>query len=111
MRPLNKPKKTNEDFAKQVWQSAEAKHEVEKVEEEEVFHLSQKEANKCRFVMVNNTTRMAECTVHTQSFTHGVRLHPPHLWNIIEGIVYQKVNGEWVRWSPIVKENIKRFEE
>lgn len=110
IRPMHNPKKPQPDFAKQVWDAAAKNDAIEKIEEQEVFHLSQAEANKCRYEMVNNTERMAECIVHTKGFTHGVRLHPPHLWDLRDGIVYQKVNGEWVRWSPVVKENKERFQ-
>lgn len=113
MRPLNNPKKRpNQDFAKQVWDAAAKNDAIERIEEQEVFHLSQKEANKCRFEMVDNTQRIAECTVHTQNFTHGVRLHPPHLWRLEDGIVYHRysMQGEWVRWSPVIKENQTRFQ-
>ena len=107
MRPLIKvPIKKPEDFAKKFWDQAEKAKSVEKIQEEQIFHLSEKEAQKCRYEIIDNTQRMAECTVHGY---HGVRMHPPHLWDLKNGIVYQKVNNEWIKWFPNIKENLGRF--
>lgn len=111
MRPLNRQKPHSDaDFAKGVWERAAAANKIETVEETQVFHLTQKEAKKCRYVMVNMDQRMAECTVHTDGFTHGVRMHPPHLYDLRDGIVYYRENigAEWQRWYPNMKENAAR---
>ena len=61
--------------------------------------------------MTNQNLRLVECTVHIRKFSHGFRLHPPHLWNLIEGILYKKIDGKFVKWVPNFSTNIKRLEE
>lgn len=104
-RPLHKPfEKKKEDFSSKFWAEAEKNKSIEKSEEQVIFHLSDKEARRCRYELTDQTQRMAECIVHEY---HGVRLHPPHEWDLKNGIVYYK--GE--RWFPNIKENLTRFEE
>lgn len=74
------------------------------------FKLSDKEVEKCRYEVIDKNLRLAECTVHRGECSHGVKLWPIHLWEIKEGLVYQKVNGEWILWKPNFKNNLKRFE-
>lgn len=94
-----------------MWETAKKNEAIENFAESEVFHLIQKEAEKCRFTLIDQSERMAECTVHRGNFSHGVKLFPPHLWNIIEGQVFYKQNGEWCRWLPTVKENKTRLDK
>lgn len=113
LRPLNNGRKfePQSEFSRKFWDSVEKAKNSETHEDQEVFHLTQKEAAKCRFEIIDQNNRLAECTVHQGTFSHGVRLFPPHLWDIRDGIVYHKVNGEWVKWSPIVKENVSRLQD
>lgn len=116
MRPLinkeeiDKNKKLSEEATK-FWEEAKYKKNLEKYDDKEVFHLTAKEAEKCRFEMTNMTDRLAECTVHTKNFSHGVRLHPPHLWKLEGGLVYFNHNGKWVRWVANVDVNKQRLEK
>jgi hypothetical protein len=52
---------------------------------------------------------MAECVVHRSNFSHGIKLFPPHLYDLKDGIVYARdiEKGEWVRWFPNFVENRK----
>lgn len=107
LRPNNNPNQRH-DYGKRLWDQAERNKTIEYVPEKEVFHLSPKEAKKCRYEIINQTERMAECTVHKSNFSHGVRLHPPHLWDLREGKVFMKKGGGWVEWSATVQENKDR---
>lgn len=114
MRPLIKSEKKSEpqsDAAKSFWEAEEKAKRIEIHEEQEVFHLTQKEAERCRYEIINQNLRLAECTVHRDMFSNGIRLFPPHLWGLKHGIVYKKVNDEWVKWTPKIRENTKRFED
>jgi hypothetical protein len=82
-----------------------------KIEEELVFHLTKDEFKKCRFKIINQSLRLAECIVHRDRFSHGFRLHPPHLWDIRDGIIYKKVNNKFVKFMPDFEKNIKLVEE
>lgn len=78
--------------------------------EEIVFKLTQEESEKCRFRIINHSTGDAECYIHNGN--HGVRLHPKHLWDIRDGLIYFKdQSGQWQRWLSVVKENLTRFEK
>lgn len=112
MRPLIKPKsfQPQSDVARKFWESVDKAANSELHEDKEVFHLSQKEAAKCRYEIVDQDNRLAECTVHRDVFSHGVKLFPPHLYDIRKGILYFKKNGEWIKWIPVVKENVSRIE-
>jgi len=102
---------TNKDVAERFWKDAKNKGRVETSDEQVVFHLSTEEAKKCRYRIVDMTQRMAECYVHRDVISHGVRLHPPHLWNIdSEGKVFHKVNDQWIEWTADIKQNISRFD-
>ena len=111
MRPIKSAITRHNALIKDTWGRAESLGQVDKVEETQLFHLTQKEADKCRYVMTNMDLRMAECTVHTDAFTHGVRMHPPHLWDLRDGIIYYRENikAPWVKWSPLIQNNTKRF--
>lgn len=111
MRPIKSAINRNNPLIKDTWGRAESLGQVDKVEETQLFHLTQKEADKCRYVMTNMDLRMAECTVHTDAFTHGVRMHPPHLWDLRDGIIYyrESIKAPWVKWSPLIQNNTKRF--
>lgn len=112
MRPIKSATTRHNPLVKNFWEKAKALGQVEEIKETQLFHLSQKEAEKCRYVMTNMDLRMAECTVHTDAFTHGVKMHPPHLWDLRDGIIYHRENikSPWVKWSPLIHNNTKRFE-
>lgn len=99
MRPL-KNKLSKE--ARRFWAIASKSGAVKTFEENEVFRLSKEEAKKCRFKITNQAWRLAECTVHTGNFSHGIRLFPPHLWDLRNGKVYHRENekAKWKRWLP-----------
>lgn len=105
---LNEESNRTSEFGKRLWEKAEKNKEVEKITEQEVFHLSQGEAEKCRFEITDQTNRMAECVIHSGNFSHGLRLHPPHLYDIKEGRVYFLENGKWKRWIAKIKDNLTR---
>ena len=90
-----------------LWKGKKIKRYTEKV----VFSLSEQEVDKCRYEIVDQTRRMAECKIHRDNFSHGVRLHPPHLYNIIDGIVFFKDDGKWVKWKPNFKARVKDIED
>ncbi len=104
-----RPNKPKPSPLQSQWTKAEREKKIEKFEEEVVFNLTPKEAEKCRYILVNMSTRMAECTIHTKSFTHGIKMHPPHLYKIEDGIVFYKSNENWIRWYPDYLANKNRF--
>ncbi len=95
--------------AKQMWDAAKRGGGIEYTDEQQVFKLTPKEAEKCRFEITDNTQRLAECTVHHGAFSHGVRLHPPHLYDLRDGKVYFKEGDKWVRWVANVEKNKERL--
>ncbi len=109
MRPLIKPR--TESPLAQAWAVAEKMGNIQTNKEEVVFRLTEVEAKKCRYEITDQSTRMAECTVHRDNFSHGIKLHPPHLYKIEDGIVFARdvKKGEWVRWFPNFVENRKRL--
>ena len=109
MRPLHNNSPKESEHSKAFWEAVEKAKRVDYSEEKEVFHLTKKEAENCRYTITDQTMRLAMCTVHTVGFTHGLTLHPPHLWDIKDGILYKKVGETWVRFIPDVEENKKRF--
>lgn len=108
MRPLIKNNRPKENPLQKAWTTAERMGTIEKFQEEQVFDLTPNEAKKCRYIITDMDRRIAECTVHTKGFTHGLRLHPPHLYKLEDGIVYYKNSSGWVRWFPNFSENQKR---
>lgn len=109
MRPLIQPKK--ESPLAEAWAVAGKMGKIETSKEEVVFRLSKEESVKCRYQIIDQNTRMAECTVHQKNFSHGIRLHPPHLYKIEDGIVFYRkdINSEWERWFPNFSENKNRL--
>lgn len=93
------------------WDNFKKEKAVKTFTEEEVFGLSKEEFKKCRFEMINQNYRMVECKVHLDKASHGFRLHPPHLFDLRDGIIYKKVKGKFVRFFPNYKQNIKNLEE
>jgi hypothetical protein len=93
-----------------LWESLERNKRVENFTEGESFELTMSEMEKCRYEITDNTKRMATCTTHSRSYPHGIRIHPPHLYNIVDGIVYFKSEGSWIRWFPDVALNRKNAE-
>lgn len=77
-------------------------------EEQDPFRMPIEEFEKLRFRMSNMTLRLVECYNHPQGLVFGFRLHPPHLWDIREGVLYKKVNKQWVKFIPDYNENTKR---
>lgn len=95
-----------------IWNDARrAGHKIHKSEEKIELQLNDEECEKCRYKIVNQSMRLAECTVHNGNVGHGVRLWPIHLWEIRDGRILQKVNGEWKLWKPNFKNNITRFDK
>lgn len=94
-----------------IWEDAKKRGIIEKIEEQVVFTFTHEEFEKCRFRMKDQNLRMVECTVHRSKFTHGYRLHPPHLWDIKEGKLYKKSEGKWVRWIPNFSNNLDLISE
>lgn len=73
---------------------------------ETVLVLNESEYMKCRY-QFDQKTRKATCVVHTQNCEHGVVLHPPHLWDIVDdGILMFKKNNKWHRYIPQNKERL-----
>lgn len=111
VRPLGKQKK-KDTFGELSWDYAKRNKLIENSTETTVFNLTQKEFEKCRFSLPDKNTRMIECQVHTKNFTHGYRLFPPHLWDLREGVIYKRNDkGEFEKWSPNFKNNVKLIEE
>ena len=94
-----------------IWGDAKKRGSIRTYNEENVFNFSQEEFEKCRFKISNQNLRMAECTVHTKRFAHGFRLHPPHLWDIRDGVLYQKLKGKFVKWVPNFSTNLTRLDQ
>src|SRR3990167_9379969 len=87
---------------------------VERFEEITIFSLSPAELDKCRYEIINQSQRMAECTVHREGGSHGIKLHPPHLYDLRDDVVYYMDKGRWIRWKPDLKarkEDIKDLTE
>lgn len=114
MRPLIDPKynkKTEEPSveSKAMWDAAKRGNGIEYADEQIIFSLSDKEAEKCRFEITNMNQRLAECIVHRGDFSHGVRLHPPHLYDLKNGKIFFKHEGKWVRWVANIAKNKERL--
>lgn len=101
-----------EKFSEQLWLEAKRKKAVESVETQVIMKLTQKEANKCRYVIIDMNYRMAECYIHRDKFSHGVKMFPPHLWDLhADGTVWHRASqkDKWKQWSANVKENVQRL--
>ncbi len=106
LRPFENKKK--EGANQELWKGAERDKTIERTEEVSLFKLTREEFEKCRFSLPDKNTREVECQVHTKGFSHGYRLHPPHLWDLREQIIYRKNNkGEFERWYPEFKSNLR----
>lgn len=81
---FDKKDQSSTEIASKLWEVAKARKKVETVEEQELLSLTDKEFKKCTFRIVNQSERLAECQFHTKGMRHGVRLFPPHLYNITE---------------------------
>lgn len=95
----------------EIWDDANRRKAIRTYTEEPVFDFTQEEFNKCRFEMVNQNLRMVECTIHSGRFSHGYRIHPPHLWDIRKGILYKKVKRKFVKWVPNFSTNLTRLDQ
>lgn len=71
-----------------------------------IFSLSLSEAKKCRFYCINPSLRLYSCKTHNDR--HGFRLHPPHLYEIKNGIIYRKVDNQLKVWYDFLYEKNKR---
>lgn len=95
-----------------VWRDLIRSGKKIKTRTEEIkLQLTDKECEKCRYEVIDQNQRLAECTVHRGDVSHGVRLWPIHLWEIKDGVVFQKVDGKWQVWRPNYKQNLSRFEK
>ena len=64
--------------------------------------LTKDDLKKCRFVCIDQNLRLFECQTHkTEEFAHGLRLHPPHLWQVIDGVPYKVVDNKKVIWYDV----------
>lgn len=55
----------------------------------------------CRFKLLDKNFRLYECVYHKEklNISHGIRLHPPHLWRIKEdGRVFKIEDGKEIEW-------------
>ena len=95
----------------EFWDDVKRRKTIKYVKEKTVLHLTEKEFSKCRFRITNQNWRMVECTVHTDQFSHGFRLFPPHLWDLKDGIIYKKVRGKFIVWKPKFSRNVKLLEK
>lgn len=78
---------------------------------DDVFKMPVEDWLNLRFRISNMTMRLVECYNHPKGVAFGFRMHPPHLWNLKDGILYKKVNGQWVRFIPTFEENLERFND
>ena len=80
------------------------RHPHHKKEKGEVlFSLTEDELKKCRYKIINQNLRLAECIVHKKNgFSHGLRLHPPHMWKLDKNgrLYHRTVDNKWERWYP-----------
>lgn len=116
MRDNNEPNPTkigSEKFWDSLRDPVTRKSIVETYEEDpnDVFRMPTEEWEKLRFRISNKTLRLVECYNHPKGVVFGFRLHPPHLWNLREGVLYKKVGGKWVRFQPRFEENLERFND
>ncbi|MEM4270799.1 MAG: hypothetical protein QXO70_01745 [Candidatus Pacearchaeota archaeon] len=58
--------------------------------------LTKEEAKKCRFVCIDQSLRLFSCKTHDGR--HGLRLHPPHLYEIKDGVIYKKLDNKLKVW-------------
>lgn len=77
--------------------------DTEKFTEKTVFSLTEREVDRCRYEIINMTQRMAECYIHRDNFSHGIKLHPPHLYDLRDGVVYFRQGKGWEKWRPNLK--------
>lgn len=97
----------NKKQSKAFWARQKNAKRVKSWEEDVKIRLTKEECKKCRYECVEQSTRMYECTVHKGDFSHGLRMHPPHLYDLRDGIVYYK--GE--RWFPDFAANRERLKQ
>lgn len=96
------------------WDEGKKSDSISYRAEEKLLTLTEEESLKCRFVMTDEVWRNCECTVHVQGFTHGLRLHPRHLYSISkEGILFVRkdMKSGWTQWRSKNSENKERFKK
>lgn len=76
-----------------------------------VFRMPIEDWDKLRFRISNKTLRLVECYNHPQGTVFGFRLHPPHLWDLRDGVLYKKHEGKFVKFVPNFEENLTRFND
>lgn len=55
----------------------------------------------CRFKLIDKNFRLYECVYHKEklNISHGIRLHPIHLWRVKEGgQVFKIQDGKEIEW-------------
>jgi hypothetical protein len=73
-----------------------------KNKEQPLLELSREEKKRCVFECVNQNYRLFECVVHkNEKASHGLRLHPPHLWEVKDGVPYKRVGDDLVVWYEL----------
>lgn len=103
-----------EEWVKAMWREAKYKGTIDSTDTRKVLHLTEKEASRCRFKIANMNLRMAECVVHIGEFSHGVRIHPIHLYKLSgDGSLYYRrsKSDAWTLWKLDIKANAKRLKD
>lgn len=62
----------------------------------DILNLTKEEAKKCRFICIDPSFRLFACKTHNQK--HGLRLHPPHKFEIKNGVVYKRLDKKLKVW-------------
>ena len=97
---------------KKIWDDLTNKDgsvNYERITEGDVFKMSREDWDKLRFRISNMTLRLVECYNHPQGKVFGLRLHPPHLWDLRDGVLYKKTPEGWVKYFPNFDENLERL--
>ena len=105
---MDSKKVSREAFWDSLKKSKDAKY-VEITEPDAIPAFSADEWEGLRFRISNHSLRLAECINPPHRDPVVFRLFPPHLWNIVDGKIMQKVDGKWVRFVPNLKENLARL--
>lgn len=99
---------SREAWWESVKRSKDSKY-VEITEPDAIPAFTAEEWDALRFRISNHSMRLAECINPPHRDPVVFRLFPPHLWNIVDGKIMQKVGGKWVRFVPKLEENLDRF--
>lgn len=106
---MNNDRTAREKFWESLKRDKRVKYK-EITEPEAVGSFSADEWDSLRFRITNQSLRLATCTNPPHRDPIVFRLFPPHLWDIRDGQIYRKVDGQWIRFVPDLKKNLERFE-